>query len=256
VITLRPGSGPALLRARTISNEVTETAESLAEGREWVTESGDWGEITDIERIYHPVDVVGLGAPSEPDEKASAKFGFSVKAGGGVEVSVGIATFGLKATYGVEDGLTIPGEKGSASVGTLMIPMNRITQLFRPDDSPEWFPRWRYELVMLDPLYPGVGVDARLVKADELFGRRHLPGRPVGGGGAPISETVSRSIEVEVSASFALPLTAKGKDGPGVTLSVSVTGAVAVDVEYELPKGTGYEMFWLEGIAGACFVRR
>ena len=252
---VRLGSTPTLLHSRTVATQTQSGAVRGLDRTETTLERGDWGEIVDIQRIAHPIDVIGLGAPDAPEAKATASITYSVKGGGGLKLSVGIATVGVTASYTVEQGLELPGENGAASVGTILLPVNRLTQRFRPDDSTEWFERWRYELVMLDPVYPNLGAVANSVPADLLFAKRHIPGSPVGGGSAPVNQTTSRSVEVEVSLEIGLPLTAE-KEGPSLTLSASLTGSVAVEISYELPKDAAFELFWLEGIAGACFVKR
>lgn len=249
---VRVGSSPTLLRARTVATETDVASARRLDGLEGGREPGEWGEIVEVKRITQPIDVVGLLAPDGPEAKATAGFTYAAKSGAGVELSLGIATLGVKVSYALEDGLEIPGEDGSASVGTLLLPVERITQRFRPEGSAEWFERWRYELVMLDPVYPNLGAAARSVPPEELLEKRRHPGTQVGGS-APMNRSTSRSVEVEVSLEIGLPLSDAAKP-PTMTLSASLTGSVSVELGYELPANAGHELFWLERMAGGCFI--
>lgn len=243
-----------MLRARTIDATVDPSVLERRDALEDVQERGEWGEIVAIERITRPFEVLGLLAPDAPDASATAGFGYAAGGKSGFELSVGIATFGMSVSYAIEDAVEIPGEGGAASVGTLHIPLNRVTQRFRPSGSTEWFERYRYELVMLDPIHNNIGFTAATVPADQILARRDPPPVTVGGS-APTNRSTKRQVDVEVSLEIALPLSAAEK-GPSLTLSASLSGSVSSELSYELPANATYELYWLNGLEGGCFVRK
>jgi len=218
-----------------------------------VHDRGQWGDIVSVERVYSTLPVLGLAAPDAAGAKATATFTFSVKGSAGLKLSLGIATFGATATYTLEEGLELEGTSGQSTIASFLLPVNRVTQLYLPDDASEWFERQRYELVMIDPVAPNIGARADAVAKDDVLSRKHPPRTQIGGGSAPVSQKVSTTRELEITAEIALPLSSV-EDGPSLTLSASVSGSVAIEVAYELPANVSYQQYWLAPIAGACFV--
>jgi hypothetical protein len=220
--------------------------------------SGKWGEVLSVDERSHPVEALGLLPPDAPLAKATVAFTYGVSGGGGLKLDVGIASFGVSASYGVKDGLEIEGVPGEARIESLLVPLEVTTQLFQPDGASEWFQRKRYRLIRLDATRPWLGARTNVVPAEELLKRRDSAPIPIGGGNAPTTKNSSMELEVKVELAFKLPL-AHGADGAvtdTATLSASLSGKVAAESSCEIPANMGYDLYWLHWLAGACYVKQ
>lgn len=217
-----------------------------------VRDEGRWGDVVDRQRVHRTVEVVGLSAPDVIGATTTASFSFTKKSSHGLKVTIGVASVGVARTYSFEDELTLECAPGEGKVASLYLPLDRVTQLYRPPGSGEWFPRVRFEPVALDPDAPNIGARADAIMPTDLMEGLRGGGTPVGSGSASFRNTITTTRGLSIS----MELGPKLKDDAGsLTASATIEGEVKIAVAYQLPANEAFQLFWLAPIAGACVAK-
>jgi len=215
---------------------------------------GEWGEVRRSERVYRKLPVVGLAAPEIPDSRTTATYSFVKSTGDGLRITLVALTASLSKTYTVTEELSLECNAGEAKVGSLYIPFEQVTQLFKPAGSIEWFEVDRLYPAHQDPTSPGLGATADVASSAELRKEADLDPKPFGGARSAAHKA---SINKEQSISKEVKI---GGDIVDNVLSAEVTvakvgGRVSVEFGYSLPANAGFTLYWLNPLAGACAVK-
>ena len=226
--------------------------QALRQGFGVARDQGEWGDVVNRQRTYRTVEVVGLSCPEIAGASTEATFSFAVGTEQGLKVTLGVASMGWARTYSLNYELNLECASGEAKVGCLYVPLDRVTQRYRPPTSAEWFELVRYEPIELDPKAPGIGTRTDAVSPHELLERANPDGPPVGGGSTAGRATIKKdqglSVAMEIGPKFA-------DDAASLTVSAKVEASSSVAISYSLPAASPCTLFWLSPIAGACIVR-
>jgi hypothetical protein len=217
-----------------------------------VHDKGQWGEVVNRQRVYRPVQVIGLSCPDIANASTEASFSFAKGAEQGLKITLGVASLGRTKTYTLNYELKLECAPGEAKIGCLYVPLDYVTQKYRPPASAEWFDRDRYEPIELDPKAPNIGARADDVSPDELLERASPTDTPYGGGSSAQKGTIKKDQGI----SIAMEIGPKFKNAAGsLTVSAKVEAHVSISIGYSLPANSAFNLFWLDPIAGVCAVK-
>lgn len=201
-------------------------------------------EIISSEVVSLPLVVLGAAAPPDAESSVTATMAVQGSGEGGLEVKLG--GFGVKGgvKYALKRELEIKCGAGQARLGSLLIPAILEVRSWRPPGSGEDFPM-KYLKPSSD--LTQIGDRANNVDVREVMVGASHPAVPIGGGDAPLSDSLTRTREISWSLELGLNLGEANK----FTVSASVTGLLEETAEYTVPGGS-FQLYWLTRPTGAC----